>query len=50
MGLTKVESECADQRGQVANAETLPKPIDTTVLRERIAEAVRANAALARRE
>lgn len=41
----------ADQkRGQLANAEALPKPIDTAALRERIADASRANAALARHE
>ncbi|MBY0250163.1 MAG: AAA family ATPase [Methylobacterium organophilum] len=48
--LRDTEGSADQKRGQLANAETLPKPIDTTVLRERIADAVRANAALARRE
>lgn len=46
--LRDTEGTADQKRVQLANAETLPKPIDTTALRERIADAVRANAALAR--
>jgi hypothetical protein len=48
--LRDAEGSADQKRGQLANAETLPKPIDTAALRERIADASRANAAIARRE
>lgn len=43
--LRDTEGTADQKRGQLANAETLPKPIDTAALRERIAAASRLNAA-----
>lgn len=43
--LRDTEGTADQKRGQLANAETLPKPIDTSALRERIAAASRLNAA-----
>ncbi|WP_163006189.1 AAA family ATPase [Methylobacterium brachiatum] len=44
------EGHAAEKREQLAKAGPLPGPIDTAALRERIADASRANAAIARRE
>ncbi|TXN38744.1 AAA family ATPase [Methylobacterium sp. WL30] len=48
--LRDAEGSADQKRGQLANAETLPKQIDTAALRERIADAGRVNALVARRE
>jgi len=44
------EGHADEKREQLAKAGPLPDPIDTAALRERIADASRANAAIARRE